>query len=163
MGAIKGQNLRLFVNQVAIAAAKTCEVHVRLDVQDSSTKDDTGDWAHNTVVRLSWDCRVSGLVTVDPDRNDAASLADRIGQEVEVQFAVAGGQQNSEREDILMSGLAIISDVQLTAQNKEDSVYTVALTGQADLLSPLGVMVTSNLYRMVTSNNKVMLCSIGPA
>ena len=162
MAAVKGQNLRLFIDKIAVAAAKQCDIHIRLDVQDTSTKDDTDDWNHNDAVRLSWDCRTSGLVSVDPTRNDPASLLDRIGQEVEVQFALASGIQNSEKGDILLAGTAVIADVQITAQNREPGTYTVSLTGVNDLLFPLGVLYSSNSLRLVTSDNKILVAPVAP-
>lgn len=162
MPAVKGQNLRLFIGAIAVAAAKQCDIHIRLDVQDTSTKDDTDDWMHNDAVRLTWDCRATGLVSVDPTRNDPASLMDRIGQEVEVQFALASGTQNSEKGDILLAGTAIISDVQITAQNRENGTYTVSLTGKEDLLSPLGVLYSSNSMRLVTSDEKTLVAEVTP-
>ena len=162
MAAVKGQNLRLFIDKIAVAAAKQCDIQIRLDVQDTSTKDDTDDWNHNDAVRLSWDCRTSGLVSVDPTRNDPASLLDRIGQEVEVQFALASGTQNSEKGDILLAGTAVIADVQITAQNRESGTYTVSLTGVNDLLFPLGVLYSSNSLRLVTSDNKILVAPVAP-
>ena len=160
MPAVKGQNLRLFIDKIAVAAAKQCDLHIRLDVQDTSTKDDEGDWSNNTAVRLTWDCRTTGLVSVDPTRNDPASLLDRIGEEVEVQFALASGTKNSVKGDILLAGNAIISDVQITAQNRENGTYTVALTGKDDLLFPLGVLYSSNSLRLVTSDEKTLVAEI---
>ena len=66
MATVKGENLRIFINDVVIAASKQCDLSVRLDVQESSTKDDTGDWASQMVVRLGWELRANGVVTVDP-------------------------------------------------------------------------------------------------
>ena len=91
-----------------MAASKQCDLNVRLDVQESSTKDDTGDWASQMVVRLGWELRANGVVTVDPDRNDPASLLNRIGDTVQVELALASGEQNSVKGDIMLAGQAII-------------------------------------------------------
>lgn len=160
MATVKGQNLRLFIAGVVIAASKQCDLNVRLDVQENSTKDDTGDWASQMVARVSWELRANGVVTVDPTRNDAASLVDRIGDTVEVQLALASGTQNSEKGDIFLAGEAVISDVQITAANREDSVYQVTLTGQTNMLSPLGALYSSNSLRLVTSDEKILLAEI---
>ena len=154
MATVKGQNLRLFIAGVVVAASKQCDLNVRLDVQENSTKDDTGDWASQMVARVSWELRANGVVTVDPTRNDAASLVDRIGDTVQVQLALASGEQNSVKGEILLTGEAIISDVQITAANREDSVYQVTLTGQSNMLFPLSVLCSGDPYRIITADEK---------
>lgn len=160
MAAVKGQNLRLFIGAVVIAASKQCDLSVRLNVQDNSTKDDTGDWSSQLAVGISWELRANGVVTVDPTRNDAASLLDRIGETVHVELALASGEQNSVKGSIILAGEAVISDVQVTATNREDSVYQVTLTGKSDALYNLGVLYSSNGYRLITSNDKQILAEV---
>ena len=77
MAKVKGQNLRLFMdngngNQVAIAAAQQCDLNIRLNVKQVTTKDDEDDFATQIAVGLSWTVRSRGVVTSDPDRNDPA-------------------------------------------------------------------------------------------
>ena len=86
MATIKGQNLRVFLNNVVIAAAQQCQLNVKLDVKQISTKDDTDDFAKNIALKLSWSVSANGVVTVDPDRNDPSTLMDRIGQTVRVEL-----------------------------------------------------------------------------
>ena len=75
MATIKGQNLRLFMENgsgqmSAIAAAQQCQLNIRLEVKQTSTKDDTDDFARNIALKLSWSMSANGVVTIDPDRND---------------------------------------------------------------------------------------------
>lgn len=63
MATIKGQNLRLLVDDKCVAKALTCTVHIAMQVQESSTKDDTGDWSTNEVVGISWDASCEAEVT----------------------------------------------------------------------------------------------------
>lgn len=63
MATIKGQNLRLLVDDKCVAKALTCTVHIAMQVQESSTKDDTGDWSTNEVVGMSWDASCEAEVT----------------------------------------------------------------------------------------------------
>lgn len=157
MATVKGENLRIFIDDVVIAASKQCDLSVRLDVQENSTKDDTDDWARQQVVRLSWEVRANGVVTVDADRNDPSTLLDRIGQTVDVQLALASGEMNSEKGDPILAGAAIISDVQITAPNREESVYQVTLLGEANMLFPLAQLLSSNPQRLVSSDNKRLI------
>lgn len=63
MATIKGQNLRLLVDDKCVAKALTCTVHIAMQVQESSTKDDTGVWSTNEVVGMSWDASCEAEVT----------------------------------------------------------------------------------------------------
>ena len=87
MATVKGQNLRIFLGNAEtapIAAALSCTLEIQMNVQERSTKDDEGGWAKNHVASLAWNVKVNGAVTLDPDRNDPATLMNRIGQQVYV-------------------------------------------------------------------------------
>ena len=156
MATIKGQNLRIFLNNVVIAAAQQCQLSVRLDVKQISTKDDTDDFAKNIALKLSWSVSANGVVTIDPERNDPVSLMDRIGQTVRVELATASGDQNSDMGEQLLAGDAIISDVQVQATNEEESTYSVQLTGKKNMLTDIRLIVTSdNHYIRTTDSNLV--------
>ncbi len=156
MATIKGQNLRIFLNNVVIAAAQQCQLSVNLDVKQISTKDDTDDFASNIALKLSWSVSANGVVTNDPDRNDVASLMDRIGQTVRVELATASGNQNSDMGEQLLAGDAIISDVQVQANNEEESTYSVQLTGKKNMLTDIRLIVTSDNHYVRTSNANLM-------
>ena len=156
MATIKGQNLRVFLNNVVIAAAQQCQLSVRLAVKQISTKDDTDDFAKNIALKLSWSVSANGVVTVDPDRNDPASLLNRIGQTVRVELATASGDQNSDMGEQLLAGDAIISDVQIQANNEEESTYTVQLTGKKNMLTDIRLLVTADNHNVRTSDGNLM-------
>ena len=156
MATIKGQNLRIFLNNVVIAAAQQCQLSVRLDVKQISTKDDTDDFASNIALKLSWSVSANGVVTNDPDRNDVTSLMDRIGQTVRVKLATASGDQNSDMGEQLLAGDAIISDVQIQANNEEESTYTVQLTGKKNMLTDIRLLVTSDNHNVRTSDGNLV-------
>lgn len=161
MATVKGQNLRIFMDNgngqlSAIAAAQECNLSVRLGVKQISTKDDTDDFATNTVLRLSWGVTAKGVVTIDPDRNDPSTLMDRVGQTVHIQLATASGEQNSDMGEIMLAGDAIIQDVQINATNDEESTYTVQLTGKRNMLTDIRALVTSDNHYLVTSDGHVL-------
>ena len=162
MATIKGQNLRIFLNNVVIAAAQQCQLSVRLAVKQISTKDDTDDFAKNIALKLSWSVSANGVVTVDPDRNDPASLLNRIGQTVRVELATASGDQNSDMGEQLLAGDAIISDVQIQANNEEESTYTVQLTGKKNMLTDIRLLVTSDNHNVRTSDGNLVAASHEP-
>ena len=162
MATIKGQNLRVFLNNVVIAAAQQCQLSVRLAVKQISTKDDTDDFAKNIALKLSWSVSANGVVTVDPDRNDTASLLNRIGQTVRVELATASGDQNSDMGEQLLAGDAIISDVQIQANNEEESTYTVQLTGKKNMLTDIRLLVTSDNHNVRTSDGNLVAAAHEP-
>ena len=144
MATVKGQNLRIFADNVVIAAALQCELHIALNTKSISTKDTDGAFADIMVVSLNWDATVNGAVTNDPDRNDPASLTSRIGQKVKVQFALASGTQNSEIGDLLCAGEAILSDFTITAENRRRGTYDIKLTGCKNLLNEIRLLRTAD-------------------
>ena len=161
MATIKGQNLRLFMDNgngqmSAIAAAQQCQLNISLEVQQTSTKDDTDDFARNIALKLAWSVSANGVVTVDPDRNDPSTLMDRIGQTVRVELATASGAQNSDMGDQLLAGDAIISDVQIQATNEEESTYTVQLTGKKNMLTDIRLIMTSNDHYIRTADGNLV-------
>ena len=64
MATIKGQNLRLMVNDKCIARAQSCTVHLAMQVQESSTKDDVDGWVKNEIAGMSWDVSAEAEVTM---------------------------------------------------------------------------------------------------
>lgn len=161
MATIKGQNLRLFMSNgngqlSAIAAAQECQLNIRLDVKQISTKDDTDDFATNIGVKLSWSLSASGVVTVDPDRNDPVSLLDRIGQTVRIELATAVGEQNSVLGEQLLAGDAILSDVQIQATNEEESTYSIQLTGKKNMLTDIRAIITADDHYIRTADGNIV-------
>ena len=161
MATIKGQNLRLFMENgsgqmSAIAAAQQCQLSLRLEVKQTSTKDDTDDFAKNIALKLSWSVSANGVVTVDPDRNDPASLMNRIGQTVRVELATASGDQNSDMGEQLLAGDAIISDVQIQANNEEEATYSIQLTGKKNMLTDIRLIVTSDDHYIRTADGNLV-------
>jgi len=167
MATIKGQNLRLFMENgngqmSVIAAAQQCQLTISLEVKQISTKDDTDDFARNVALKLSWNVNANGVVTIDPDRNDPASLMDRIGQTVRVELATAGGDMNSESDKQLLTGDAIISDVQVQATNSEESTYTVQLTGIKNALTDIRALMSAEEHYLYSSNGSKLFAAHEP-
>lgn len=220
--------MRLIANEKCLAAATTCTLHVAMETENSSTKDDDSDFATVNPTGLSWDVQAEALVTdnnfesgklecnaaslnqtypnmsltpihlrdgdqlvvsrevpsetysiaiLDGDReviasaqsghdishtatedetlylaasgstihtlvysvsDDGTSASDMLDLmesklPITVRFSYTTGQRNREEDDIILEGLAYISDYSLTATNRQNSVYTVTLTGTGEL------------------------------
>ena len=159
MATVKGQNLRIFLGNAEtapIAAALSCSLEIQMNVKELSTKDDEGGWAKNHVASLAWNVKVNGAVTLDPDRNDPASLMSRIGQQVYVKLALASGEQNSEMGSMLIGGYAILSDVQITAENRKRGTYDVTLTGCKNLINEIRRLRTSQGHYLKTADGHIL-------
>lgn len=131
---IKGQNLRLFVEGKCVALATSCQLHVAQNLEDSSTKDDTDDWQNQEVTGLSWDGSCDALVCVDTTVNGFDTLLDLCINKTKVAVLVKftnGTNNRVTNSDVNHNwgGNAYISDVSMTAQNRQNSTYTVQLTG----------------------------------
>lgn len=158
MATVKGQNLRVFVDNFPIAMALSCELNIQLTTQQISTKDDESDFANLMVASVSWSAKAQAVVTDEWDE-DAMGALDFTGMEgrtVQLQFSIAGGDQNREAGEMLVGGEAIISDVKYTAQNRQRSLYDVVFTGKKNMLFDVRALITTNPHYIVTSNGRVL-------
>ena len=140
MGTIKGQNLRLMVNGKCIAMATNCTFHISAQLEDSSTKDSTGDWQEQEVTGLSWDAQCDALVTLTDNGTNGELATDLMSLMINktlvtLTFDQTAGTNNRTGQDsaIKRTGTAYISDVQITAQNRANSSFSVQLTGTGPL------------------------------
>lgn len=134
---IKGQNLRISVGGKYIAASKTCSVHVAQKLEDTSTKDSTGDFDENEVVGLSWDASSDSLVQSEEDAEATGGLdlMDLCLSKTPVDFAFdqTSGDKNRTKVKTIRSGKAYVNDVTVTAANKENGTVSAKFTGTGPL------------------------------
>jgi hypothetical protein len=140
MGTIKGQNLRVMVGGKCIAMATSCTFHIGTSLEDSSTKDSTGDWQEQEVVGLNWDASCDSLVTLVDNGSNGEMPADLLSliinkTKVTLTFDQTAGTNNRTAQNaaIKRSGYAYVTDVQITAQNRANSTCTVQFTGTGAL------------------------------
>ena len=145
MATIKGQNLRVFLENddedvLAIAAATSATVHIQMNFGDSTTKDSEDDFQEQEPVGMAWDVQCEALVISPRGVND--DMADFrvddlvVGQKYNLTFAKAGGDLNREIEsgnDVLLTGVAVLSDLAVNAPNRADSTYQATFTGVGEL------------------------------
>ena len=133
----KGQFLRLFLDDEAIAAATSCSLHVSAQLEDSTTKDTEGDWADNEVVGLSWDASSESLVLTDNDgANNLENLMHDItnwnaesGETFKLDFCQTGGTKNREVESLICTGNCLLTELTVTAQNRQNSTVSCKFSG----------------------------------
>ena len=144
MATIKGENLRILIGPDAehlkcIAAATSCVIHLKAEVQEDTTKDTVDDWIVNEVVGLNWDAQVDALVITD-NTETGAILADALqcGLEYTLMFsqtATTAGTKNRNpiSNAIQYIGKAILNDLTFNAPNQDVSNAMAKFIGSQDI------------------------------
>ena len=140
MATIKGQNLRVMVGGKCIAMATSCTFHVAAQMEDSSTKDDTGNWQSQEVTGLSWDASTDSLVTLTDNGSNGELPQDIFTAmiamtPVTLTFDTTNGTNHRVAQNgaLKKSGQAYISDISITAANRADGTITVQFQGTGAL------------------------------
>lgn len=140
MGVIKGQNLRVMVGGKCIAMATSCTFHVSAQLEDTSTKDSTGDWQEQEVVGLSWDASTESLVTLTDNGTNGELPQDLLSliinkTMVTLTFDQTAGTNNrtGQNATIKRSGSAYLNDLSISAQNRSNATISAQFTGTGAL------------------------------
>jgi hypothetical protein len=140
MGTIKGQNLRVMVGGKCIAMATSCQFHVSAQLEDSSTKDSVGDFQEQEVTGLSWDAQTDSLVTLEDNGTNGELPQDLLSlminkTKVTLTFDQTAGANNrvGQNSVIKKTGQAYVSDINISAQNRQNSTISVQFTGTGPL------------------------------
>lgn len=140
MSTIKGQNLRILVGGKCVAMATSCTFHVSAQLEDSSTKDSVGDWQEQEVTGLSWDAQTDSLVTLEDNGTNGELPQDLLGliinkTKITLTFDQTAGTNNrvTQNSAIKRTGEAYLTDVTITAQNRQNSTFSAKFTGTGPL------------------------------
>ena len=145
MATIKGQNLRILLTPdgdvshlKCVAASTNCQLHATLEVQEDTTKDTDDDWIPKEPIGLSWDVTVDALIVIDNQETGITAKDLIVGALYKLRFSQTAGASGEQNRDAVTNGLqltgdAVLSDLQLTAQNQDESVFTAKFTGHGDL------------------------------
>jgi hypothetical protein len=140
MATIKGQNLRVMVGGKCIAMATSCQFHVSAQLEDSSTKDSVGDFQEQEVTGLSWDAQTDSLVTLEDNGTNGELPQDLLSlminkTKVTLTFDQTAGANNrvGQNSVIKKTGQAYVSDINISAQNRQNSTISVQFTGTGPL------------------------------
>lgn len=102
---IHGRNILIYQNGVAIAASKSCEIHVGCEKIPISSPD-TGEWEDNIPGRKSWTVRMNRLVTSVTDH------LMNVGSRVRLTFGVVDNNLHLGADRL--TGYAICDDATVT-------------------------------------------------
>ena len=142
MATIKGQNLRIFAGPdtshlQCVAAAQSCSLRVDAVTEDTSNKDVENDWQQKQITKLDWEVECQALVVL---ADDGALTVDEltVGDTYVLRLSQtlgASGQQNRDAvaNALQVTGLAILTDLNINASNMEESTYTAKFIGDGEL------------------------------
>lgn len=143
----KGQFVRLFLSQNntlapanVLAAALTLQMHVSITLEDATTKDTTGDWQIQEPTAISYDITTNALVRSGETITSsvgAKGLADletiyEAGTPVKWKIANTSGDNNRTASSTIVSGSAILTQLQVNGPNRQRADYTATLNGYGE-------------------------------
>ena len=146
-GFTKGQFIRLFLSSdnttaptAVLAAAKQLSLHVSLSLEDATTKDTEGEWLIQEPTELSYDITTNALVRSGEtitSQVGAKSLADIEtvyinGTPVKWLIANVSGANNRTKGSVIVSGSALLTQLQINAAVKQSATYQATLNGYDD-------------------------------
>ena len=120
-----------------IGAATNMTFHVAANAESSSTKDTDDNWEEYEITGLSFDISSDALVLTDD--GEALNIDQLFGSSMNAEddyafrISTATGDNQRTPDALLCSGIAVISSVQVTAQNRQNSTISISLTGNSDL------------------------------
>ena len=143
----KGQYVRLFLSDDNIAtpskvvlASQTLSIHFSVQLEETTTKDTTGDWQTQEPVGLSYDISTSALVRSGDTITStvpAMTYADLQGiylnsEPVKWEIANVNGDNNRTKRTVIVSGSAVMTALNTQSQNRSVVKYDMTLNGYGD-------------------------------
>ena len=143
----KGQFVRMFLSSdnttapaKVIAAAKSLSLHVSVQLEDATTKDTEGTFQVQEPVGISYDISSNALVRSGETITSAVQaqgLADletiyEAGTPVKWKIANVSGANNRTAGSVIVSGSCVLTQLQITAQNRQSASYQATLNGYGD-------------------------------
>ena len=136
----RGQYIRLLLATAAnptavIAAAKQMSLHGSATVEDSSTKDTTGDYTEQEVTGLSYDITGNAqlLTSNDPLATGANTAGGMLAKLQDTplywRICIMEGDNNRTIVSTICSGQAKLTQWSLQGQNKQVATFNYTLTG----------------------------------
>lgn len=137
---MKGQNLRLFAGDSAsatkpLAKATNCSVTLGTNTESETNKDVTDDWEKITVVGKNWSIQAECQFDLGADTG-AMTIKDvlaKFGTEVAIKVAPASGANNRVAGAAVFEGNAIITQMDIQAQDRTTVTASITLTGNGPL------------------------------
>lgn len=123
-----------------MAAAVDMKIHISVETQNSSTKDDTGDWDTVEPVGISFDITSDALVINDENPNQESNLAmfEENLNDTPLDFFICETDGTQNRSQVsggqICSGQVKLTSLNVTAANRQNSTVTATFTGYGELI-----------------------------
>ena len=128
------------VSGKCIAMSTSCQLHISAQMEDSSTKDDAGNWQTQELVGLSWDVQTDSLITLVDNGSNGELPTDLLSliisqTKVTLTFDQTAGTNNrvGQNAAIKRTGYAYLTDYNLVAQNRTAAKLTCQFQGDGPL------------------------------
>ena len=145
------------MNNAVFAMATSCQVKIGNVLKEISNKDSVGDWTEQAVLGQNWSIQAEAVIDTSITYGyTAADLKALIGSKMHVDFAQASGTHNATKGDMLITGFAILSDINFTAENRKRGTCQITLTGDGWLRIPR-LLADVNGTVFITSNGKALV------
>ena len=146
-GFTKGQFVRLFLSSdntttpaSVVAAAKQLSLHISMTMESSVTKDTEGEWDVQEATELSYDITSNALVSSGETISSSVggqSLNDlemiyANGTPVKWEIANVSGDNNRTKGSVIVSGSALLTQLQINAAVRSNATYDATLNGYGD-------------------------------
>lgn len=146
-GFTKGQSVRLFLSSdntttpaSVVAAAKQLSLHISMTMESSVTKDTEGEWDVQDATELSYDITSNALVSSGETISSSVggqSLNDlemiyANGTPVKWQIANVSGDNNRTKDSVIVSGSALLTQLQINAAVRSNATYDATLNGYGE-------------------------------
>lgn len=133
---ILGTDLMLFKGEdkTPLACATSCKLTISAGTLETSSKD-SGKWTSKQAGKLSWNASSDNLFTLSDYKELVSAMVAR--EKIEIEFATVkyadsdngvpteGWQSNNDG----YKGFAIITSIDMTANDGENATYSVSLEG----------------------------------
>lgn len=137
---MRGQNFRLKINGMAINAATTMNYETSVDMEDTSSKDTTGNWKEETPRLKKWQGSCDSLMQIEQPIG-AVGLIQLLGMVVtgtplECSFTETAGAQNrvnATSKTLARSGQLLINDLTVTFENGQTPKISFKFLGYGPL------------------------------
>ena len=148
---IKGQFVRLFLSKNntdtpanVVLAPKSLSLHVSLSLEDATTKDTEGDWQVQEPTGLSYDLSINALIKSGETITSsvpAVSLTDlqdiyEASEPVKWEIAHTSGANNRTKGDVICAGSAVLTALNISAQNRTVCKYDATFNGYGPYETP---------------------------
>jgi len=148
---IKGQFVRLFLSknntdtpENVVLAPKSLSLHVSLSLEDATTKDTEGDWQVQEPTGLSYDISINALIKSGETITSsvpAVSLTDlqdiyEASEPVKWEIAHTSGANNRTKGDVICAGSAVLTALNISAQNRTVCKYDATFNGYGPYETP---------------------------